>query len=103
MITQTRDETLELPPGVAFELEANQMIRLEAHYLDYFPEPITTSAEVVFDVLPAGEAPLVADFLFYGTTSFLLPKGKETTIPWHYLQVPAGLQVFAMTGHTHAQ
>ena len=58
--------------------------------------------EVVFDVLPAGEAPLVADFLFYGTTSFLLPKGKETTIPWHYLQVPAGLQVFAMTGHTHA-
>jgi len=102
MITQTREETVELPPGVAFELEPNQMIRLEAHYLDYYPDPITTSAEVVFDVLPAGEAPLVADFLFYGTTSFLLPKHKETTTPWNYLQVPAGLQVFAMTGHTHA-
>ena len=100
-ISQTREETLELPPGVAFELEANQMIRLEAHYLNYYTEPITTEATVTFDTLPADQPPLIADFLFYGTTAINIPAGQSVTNPWRFMQVPAGLQVFAMTGHTH--
>ena len=100
-ISQTREESLELPPGVAFELEANQMIRLEAHYLNYYTEPITTEATVTFDTLPADEPPVIADFLFYGTTSINLGPGETVTNPWRFMPVPAGLQVFAMTGHTH--
>jgi hypothetical protein len=34
MITQKEEEVLSLPTGVAFTLEANQMIRLEMHYLN---------------------------------------------------------------------
>jgi len=101
MISQTRDETLELPPDVAFELQPNQMIRLEAHYLNYFTDPITTAAEIEFEVMPAEQNPLIADFLFYGTTQIQIPAGKTVTTPWNYYPVPAGLQIFAMTGHTH--
>jgi len=101
MISQTREESLELPPDVAFELEPNQMIRLEAHYLNYFTEPITTQATITFEVMPADQTPLVADFLFYGTVAIFIPSGKSLTTPWNYYSVPSGLQVFAMTGHTH--
>lgn len=101
MISQTREETLELPPDVAFELQPNQMIRLEAHYLNYFTEPITTDAQITFEVMPDDQAPLIADFLFYGTIQIQIPAGKTVTTPWNYYPVPAGLEIFAMTGHTH--
>lgn len=102
MITQTREETLALPPDVAFELEADQMIRLEAHYLNYYTEPITAEAVITFEALPPDATPLVADFLFYGMTSFFIPEGQSVTTNWRYYPVPDGLQVFALTGHTHA-
>jgi len=84
MISQTREETLELPPGVAFELQPNQMIRLEAHYFNYFTEPITTSAEIEFEVMSADQTPPIADFLFYGTIQIQIPAGQKVTTPWHY-------------------
>jgi len=101
MISQTRQETLELPDGVAFELEANQMIRLEAHYLNYFPEVIDTSATVTFNVAPTTDT-VLADFMFYGNTNVYIPAGQAVTTPWKYYSVPSGAKVFGLTGHTHA-
>ena len=101
MISQIREETLTLPEGVAFELEPNQMIRLEAHYLNYFPETIETGAEVVFEVADASATEL-ADFMFYGTTQVYIPAGQSVTTPWKFHSVPSGVKVFGLTGHTHA-
>lgn len=101
MISQIREETLTLPEGVAFELAPNQMIRLEAHYLNYFPEPIETGAEVVFEVADSSATEL-ADFMFYGTTQVYIPAGQSVTTPWKFHSVPAGVKVFGLTGHTHA-
>jgi len=101
MISQTRNETLTLPEGVAFELPANQMIRLEAHFLNYFPDPIETGAEVTFEEAPP-TATTLADFMFYGTTQVFIPAGQSVTTPWKFHSVPSGLNVFGLTGHTHA-
>ena len=101
LITQKREEVLELPPGVAFELEPNQMIRLEAHYLNYYTEPITAEATVTFELMPEGQVPIVADFMFYGTSDFKLPAGEEYSTRWRFMPVPPGINVFALTGHTH--
>ncbi len=101
MISQTRNETLQLPDGVAFELAANQMIRLEAHFLNYFPDPIDTGAEVTFEQAPA-TATTLADFMFYGTTQVFIPAGQAVTTDWKFFTLPSGVSVFGLTGHTHA-
>ncbi len=102
MITQISEETLKLPPGIAFKFKPNQMIRLEAHFLDYFPESIVATADLDFLTLPKAQVKDEADLLFYGTADFYLPAGKTTQTPWHYLPMWEGTHIFAMTGHTHA-
>lgn len=101
MITQIVEEKLQLPPGVAFKLEPKQMIRLEAHYLNYFPTDITAHADIEFLTLQPKDLKHEADLLFYGTPDFWLPKGKTTSTPWLYLDVWPDTKIFALTGHTH--
>jgi len=101
-ITQVREETIALPPGVAHELAAYQMFRLEVHYLNYFPEDITTEVEVSFDVVPDDQPTAKADVMFYGNLDVWVPRGKTVTTPWKQLDVPTGLSVFSLTGHTHS-
>ncbi len=100
MISQVAEETLQLPPGVVMQLAPRQMIRIEAHYLNYFPDDITAHADVDFVTQPAGTFEHEADFLFYGNPSFAVPEGAYT-LDWTWIDVPNGAQLFAVTGHTH--
>ncbi|HEY1587483.1 MAG TPA: hypothetical protein VGH63_17420, partial [Polyangia bacterium] len=43
MITQKKDELLDLPSGVAYTLQANQMLRLEMHYINATQGPLQLS------------------------------------------------------------
>lgn len=102
MITQIREETLTFPNGVAFKFEPHQMIRLEAHYLNYFPDTtITAHADVYFDGIAAENVVAEANMLFYGNPDLDIPQGEYST-PWRYLSVLPDTKVFALTGHTHA-
>ncbi|MBM4345416.1 MAG: hypothetical protein FJ100_18750 [Deltaproteobacteria bacterium] len=101
MISQVAQETLSLPKGVAFKFAAKQMIRIEAHYLNYYKDPIETGADISFSTLPKDKVVHEADMLFYGTPDFSLKPGKSTTTPWNFIDVWAGTHVFATTGHTH--
>jgi hypothetical protein len=101
MITQIRNETLSFPNGVAFRFEPNQMVRLEAHYLNYFPNPIDATATVHFDGIAAADVVSEANMLFYGNPDFSVPPNSTFTTPWRFLSVLPGTRVFAMTGHTH--
>jgi hypothetical protein len=103
MITQKQEETLELPEGVAFTLEANQMVRLEMHYLNATDETQTVTATSTFIQLPDAEFEHEADFLFIGNPDIDLGPGESTLGP-SYFPVPAeldGKNVFAITGHEH--
>lgn len=102
MITQLPSETLTLPKGVAFKFAAKQMIRLEAHYLNYFKDPIEAQGEVDFHTMKKSDVQNQADMLFYGTPDFSLPPGKAVSTPWNYMNAMPGTKVFALTGHTHA-
>jgi hypothetical protein len=103
MITQKFDETLTLPPGVAFTLQQDQVVRLEMHYVNTGEEPVTIMASAEFTSTLTFEHE--ADFLFAGTPDIDLPPGPETqTVGPAFLPfVPslAGSKVFAITGHTH--
>lgn len=101
MITQIPKETLTLPKGVAFKFAPKQMIRIEAHYLNYYSDPIDTGADIKFVTLPPAEVKDEADMLFYGTPDFSLKPGKPYSTPWNYIDVWKDTKVFAVTGHTH--
>ena len=100
MISQVADETLRFPPGVAIELEAHQTLRIEAHYLNYFPEPITAHADVTFHTTEAEDV-VPADFLFYGNIAVVVPPRETVVGDWMWLDAPDNSNVFAITGHTH--
>jgi len=102
MITQIRNETLSFPNGVAFRFEPHQMIRLEAHYLNYFTEQIEATASIRFDGIREEDKVSEANMLFYGNPDFRLPAQSTFSTPWRYLSVLPGMRVFALTGHTHA-
>lgn len=101
MITQIRNETLTFPNGVAFKFEPNQMVRLEAHFLNYFQEEIAASGTVHFDGIAADKVVAEANMLFYGAPDIDIPKGQSVTTPWYFLDVMPGTRLFALTGHTH--
>jgi len=101
MITQVGDETLTLPKGVALRLEPGQMIRMEAHYLNYYPDPIVAHADVTFHTVPESEVEHEAGLMLYGTPDIRVPAGQERSTPWYYLPIWEGSKVFAATGHTH--
>jgi len=100
MISQVGVETLQFPPGVVAQLEPNQTIRIEAHYLNYYPDTITAHADIEFLTTEDTDVEK-ADFLFYGTPAFVLPPNEEVSTDWVWMDVPNGAKVFAITGHTH--
>jgi hypothetical protein len=104
MITQKIEELLTLPPGVAFTLQPDQMIRLEMHYLNTTPSTITVSATSTF--IPIAEADFMheADFLFIGNPDIDIPAHSTATLGPTFFPPPAnlsGVRYFGVTGHTH--
>jgi hypothetical protein len=104
MITQRTDETLTLPPGVAFTLEADQMIRLELHFINPTGAPIDALATSTMYGIPDSAFTDEADFLFIGTPDIDLPPHVSTRVGPYYFPIPAmyaDTHFFAITGHTH--
>jgi hypothetical protein len=104
MITQKKDDTLKLPAGVAYTLDANQMIRLEVHYINPTKAPIELKATSTMIPIADADFKFEADFLFIGTPDISLPPNKATTIGPTYFKVPdqyVDAKFFAITGHEH--
>jgi hypothetical protein len=104
MITQKRDELLQLPPGVAFSLNALQMVRIEMHFINVTEQPQMAQASVTFQSMADSEFRDEADFLFVGDPDISLPMMSETTLGPVFFAVPtmySGVNFFAITGHEH--
>ncbi len=105
MITQKHEEVLTLPAGVAFSLEANQMIRLEVHYINTNPDgAIELTASSTFIPIPEAEFENEADFLFIGNVDVFIPAMSTATLGPTFFPIPGnldGVKYFGITGHTH--
>jgi hypothetical protein len=103
MVSQVQDETLDLPYGVAFGIEEQQMVRLEMHFVNPTESDATVEAEVVFEVLPEAQFRFEAGFLFIGNPDIELPPGPGMLGPtWFALPNELhDVKIFGMTGHTH--
>jgi hypothetical protein len=105
IISQKKDDTLTLPQGVAFTLDANQMVRLEMHYINANP---TTSATLLttstLTTLSAADYQQDASFLFVGDVDISIPPQASATVGPVYFPMPAMYaqsSFFAITGHEH--
>lgn len=104
MVTQKAEETLQLPDGVAFTFEPNQLVRLELHYLNATPEPKTVEVTSTFTTVSDADFEFEADFLFIGNPDIDLAPGASVTLGPNFLPLPAdieGANIFGITGHTH--
>lgn len=104
MVTQKKDDTLQLPDGVGFTLDANQMIRIELHYINPTTAPIDVTATTSIIAMDDSQFQNEADFLFIGDPDIKIPPNSSTTLGPIFFQLPteyAGVNFFAITGHEH--
>jgi Copper type II ascorbate-dependent monooxygenase, C-terminal domain len=104
MITQKKDEILTLPEGVAYSLDANQMVRLEMHYINATTSDVTLMSSSTMIPIADSAFKYEADFLFIGDPDINLAPGAIKTLgPIFYALDPvySDAQFFAITGHEH--
>lgn len=104
MITQRTEDLLTLPDGVVYELEPNQMIRLELHFINVHASTQQATATSTFIPIPEDEVEAVADIAFMGDGDISIPAGESRTLGPSFIQAPAaldGVSYFAITGHEH--
>lgn len=104
-IAETEDgNSLPLPAGAAYHIDAGQMVKLEAHYLNASPNAIVGKGTVVLTVAPAGTKYQPADIMFCGSVTELylkgVPPGMSALTPGFY-RPPDGVKVFGLTAHQH--
>ncbi|MDB4940755.1 MAG: hypothetical protein JWP97_289 [Labilithrix sp.] len=104
MISQKHDDALVLPEGVAYTVGANQMVRLEMHYINPGAAPIQVQATSTFIPLDDAKFQYEADFLFIGTPDINLPPMSTGSVGPMFVKLPAeydDVNFFAITGHEH--
>ncbi|HTM20747.1 MAG TPA: hypothetical protein VL172_09575 [Kofleriaceae bacterium] len=104
MITQRTLEDLELPEGIAFEMPADQMIRLELHYVNTTEAPIDVTVTSTFFPIADADHVADADLLFVGSPDMEIPPMSTYTLGplWTpYDWELADSKIFGITGHTH--
>lgn len=102
MITQRSDDTLTLPPGVAYTLPPHQLMRLELHYINLTGAPVTSSPTT--ELCPSATYNDEADFLFIGDPDVHVPAHTAPTLGPVFYRMDRrfdGANFFAITGHTH--
>lgn len=100
-ISQIGDEELNYPEGVALKFDADQMIRIEAHYLNTTGEQIEAKSEIHFETVDADAVAHQAGFLFYGTGDISIPPFSEFVSKPVFKVPPKGSKVFGLTSHQH--
>jgi hypothetical protein len=105
MISQKADDLLTYPDGVAITLQPHQLIRLELHFINSTPNPVTVTAQSELSAMADADFQNEANLLFIGNPDIRLASSPDTqTLGPTWFQVPAsldGVNVFAITGHEH--
>ncbi|HEX3594022.1 MAG TPA: hypothetical protein VHU80_02940 [Polyangiaceae bacterium] len=104
-VSQKKDDTILFPEGVAFPLEAAQLMHLEMHYINTGTDPVDVTATTnLYPLAAPGKDIQEASFLIIGTLAISLPPNSEHENPWSYVPMPDafdGVNIYGATGHTH--
>lgn len=105
IISQKTDDTLTLPPNVAFTLDPNQLVRLEMHYINANPTQTATLVTTsTLTTIPDADYKYDASFLFIGDPEITIPAQSTYSTGSQYFALPSqydSSNFFAITGHEH--
>jgi hypothetical protein len=102
LISQKKDDVLQLPDGVAYTLDANQMIRIEMHYINATNATVTLTSSTTMTAVTNFKDE--ASFFLIGDTDINIPSNSDATVgPVFFPMDPAyaDANFFALTGHEH--
>jgi hypothetical protein len=104
-VSQKHDDVILLPDGVAFPLEASQLMHLEMHYINTGSDPkdVTATSEL-YPLKSPGPDIQEASFIIIGTLDIQIPANSQYEHPVSYVAMPdalAGVNIYGATGHTH--
>ena len=103
-VTQKHDDTILMPDGVAFPLEADQLMHLEMHFINTGTETVDVLATSELFPLSSPEDVQEASFLIVGNLDIQIPPNSVHENPWAFVTLPtdfADVNFFGATGHTH--
>jgi hypothetical protein len=86
---------------VGLEIEAKQMVTVEAHVIDSTMNPIDVTASIQVDTVPLSSAIVKTDLVLAGTISIDIPPNGEFDSGVKFQPLPADSKVFALTTHQH--
>lgn len=105
-IAQQEDAAITYPEGTAFELQANQSIKLEMHYINLGGAPTAITGAVDFRLAEPELELEAVDMIFWGTTDIRVPARSSSTstmfrrVPGPSASQPS-IKIFGLTSHTH--
>jgi hypothetical protein len=103
MLVQNSDSKIDFPDKVGLKLEARQMLKLEAHYINTTDMPLQGAGTVHADGLTLDQASdyQAADFSFWGTTKITIEPQAALDSGVHFQTALPGTTLFALMPHQH--
>jgi hypothetical protein len=103
-IAQQRHTTVAFPEGVAYQLPAARMLRIELHFFNAKTEPVKASGTVDFFGADPASVAHHSNFMFWGPTSlFILPHSSASVTQFYRFNKATPPNVFGLTTHTHSR
>jgi hypothetical protein len=102
IISQKTDDLLEMPTGVAYTLDANQMIRIEMHYINATTSDVMLTSTTTMNEVTDYQNE--ASFFLIGDMDISIPSNSDVTLGPVFLPLApayADANFFAITGHEH--
>jgi hypothetical protein len=105
-IAQQKHSVLEMPTAedgtpVALEIEPNQMVRMEMHFINTGPVPLSVTGKLDLDTVPAATTVTKGDLAFWGTQNIHIPPNSAFDTGVKFQPALPGTKSFAVTTHQH--
>jgi hypothetical protein len=100
-IAQKPQTELNFPSNVAYSMPANQMLRVELHFVNTTSAPLAVSGTVHLGEAKEGSITEHANLMFYGNVGILIPPLSMATVGPSFHAIAAGRKIFGLTGHQH--
>jgi copper type II ascorbate-dependent monooxygenase-like protein len=86
---------------VALEIEANQMVRIELHFINTTSGPLDVTGKLFVDTVPLGTTVVKSDLAFWGTKQVSVPANGTGDTGVKFQKALANSKTFALTTHQH--
>jgi len=105
-IAQQAHSELDFPSDtsgtpVGLQLDANQMLRLEMHFINPGTAALDVTGSAEIDVLPSTANVVKSDLAFWGTEKFSIPANSEADTGVKFHAALPDTHIFALTTHQH--